>query len=243
MFAAPGTHGDAAVQGEGHVAADRGSDDVEMLPLGAHPPQCVTRDQGRSGISGAAGHPAGDGNGLVDPDVHRPLPVAQPAVQQPGGLEREVVGRVGNQVGIRAGGLDRPGGRFRHRDLVVEADGHEHGRQVVEAVVPQRADPQVEVDLRRHTDGDRPGGSGEAHHTTLCGSARAVGLGQGTGLWVSAGPGPPPPQRSGPRRGSRRAPPGRCRPGAGRPRPRGRPRPGRPEPPGGSCGAGRTRRR
>ena len=49
-----------------------------------------------------------------------------------------------------AGDLDREPVRLTHRDLVEQRDGVEHGDEVVVAVRSQRADRELQVDLRGH---------------------------------------------------------------------------------------------
>ena len=52
------------------------------------------------------------------------------------------------------------------RQLVVQADGLEDGDELVVAVVAQVADPQEQVDLRRHPDADRRAGQRADHRET-----------------------------------------------------------------------------
>ncbi len=108
----------------------------------------VGGDESRGGVGRPAGHPTGDGDVLVDPDREGLLD-AGTLGHEPGRPDGEVVAVGRDERGVGAGGHDVPVVPPRHGDLVVEGHGLEDGREVVVAVGPTRAHPELEVDLRR----------------------------------------------------------------------------------------------
>ena len=87
--------------------------------------------------------------------------------EQFGGAPGEIRGVLRHLVGLVAGRAQLQPGRGTRHHVVVHRHGLEHGRQVVVAVRAQRADGQVQVDLRRYANAYRVGDLSEGHRTPI----------------------------------------------------------------------------
>src|SRR5690606_12069808 len=113
-----------------------------------------------------AGHAPSDRDVLLD--AHRHTAVDAIATRERLGSLQGQVARVGRDAfGRRTADLHRPVVGLAHGDVVVDADGVEHGRELVVAVLPARTDDQLEVDLAGDTSGHTAGFDGQAHVATL----------------------------------------------------------------------------
>jgi hypothetical protein len=123
----------------------------------AGPPQGVGADQCCCGVGGAALRTHRDGDALGDRHGDAGVLAGRGREQRhrPHGQVRGVERDVGRTGGAEAS-VDRDRelvGAGEH-DLVVQPDGLEDGREVVEAVAAQATHRQREVELRRRAHGD-----------------------------------------------------------------------------------------
>jgi hypothetical protein len=119
---------------------------------------------------------------------------------QLGGPPGQVALVCGQRVGALAGELEREEVGVADGHLVEQRHGVEHRGEVVIAVIAAVTDSQVEVDLPRHSHGDRTGGNPLrggvpvrcGHRTNSTGASEATGeshWGERTLLWERAQPG------------------------------------------------------
>ena len=164
------------MQQEWHIAPELGR---QVFKIGASEPCApgvIAGDQRSGGVCGTAGHTPRDGDNFADREIH-PADDTGTIAQQTCGPDREVAVVLGDQCELS---LDIQIGVDHHVDLVIGPGRRAHfvmqpnslidRRQWMEAIVTDRSDAQVQVDLRGYANGD------DAHANNLVrGSVRMVG--------------------------------------------------------------------
>jgi hypothetical protein len=141
---------------EGHIRPDGCRELEQVLATEIGAPQRIAGEKRRRGIRRPAAHPPRDGHVLLDLEVD-PVPVAGRVREKSRRADREI-GAVGLELGEvdAPGELDREVRSIRRPNVLVERHGLVGRRDLVVAVVAERADPEEHVELSRGPRGHHP---------------------------------------------------------------------------------------